>query len=42
MHGIGPAVLLRNEVEAEGGEERRRNVEKSVLVMKYNKNINIP
>ena len=29
MHGIGPIVLLRNEVESEGSGERRvRNVKK--------------
>ena len=29
MHGIGPIVLLRNEVESEGsGERRGRNVKK--------------
>ena len=26
----------------EGGGERVRNVQKNVLVMKYNKNVNIP
>ena len=42
VHGIGLAVWFRNKVEAEGGEEGGRNVEKNVLVMKCNKNDNIP
>ena len=29
-------------MEAEGGVERGRNVEKNVLVMKCNENVNIP
>ena len=29
-------------MEAEGGGEKQRNVEKNVLVMKCNKNVNIP
>ena len=29
-------------MEVEGGGEKGRNVEKNVLVMKYNKNVNIP
>ena len=32
---------MRNEVEVEGGGERGRNVEKNVLVVKCNKNVNI-
>ena len=42
MHGVGLAVRLRNEVELQGGGERGSNVKKNVLVMKCNKNINIP
>ena len=42
MHGIGLAVRLKNEVKPEGGGERGMNVKKNVLVMKFNKNLNIP
>ena len=42
VHGVGLAVRLRNEVELQGGGERGSNVKKNVLVMKCNKNINIP
>ena len=33
---------MRNDVEAEGREESGRNVVRIVLVMKCNKNVNIP
>ena len=42
VHGIGLTVWFRNKVEAEGGEERSSNFKKNVLVMKCNKNVNIP
>ena len=42
VHEIELAVSFRNKVEVEGGGERGRNVQKNVLVMKCNKNVNIP